>query len=181
MTDISKHAFLRQIHALIQAIEACGASPELTRAVSLASALYKPATELIDASTPLLGSSVSQIGAESDATLLDVATTPAKGLTLADIAATITSEFYFTAGDGVRGESKGGTSPAGRADSLNRLTICVLVLRNGTQVIGRNYGSIDPRMHDPAMGRREARKHAFEQVWELEGYLLRQRLSAGGA
>ena len=48
MTDISKHPILRQIYELCQAIEACGASPELTTAVTLATDLFKPAEALID-------------------------------------------------------------------------------------------------------------------------------------
>ena len=36
MPDLSKHPILRQIHELIGAIEVCGASPELTRAVCMA-------------------------------------------------------------------------------------------------------------------------------------------------
>lgn len=62
-----------------------------------------------------------------------------KGLTAprvtpGDIERSIRSEFYFTAGEGVLGESQMGTKPAGNADSLNRLTFCVLVLANGFTV-----------------------------------------------
>ena len=47
MVDISKHPILRQIYELCLAIEACGASTELTNAVALASALNAPAEALI--------------------------------------------------------------------------------------------------------------------------------------
>lgn len=60
---------------------------------------------------------------------------------------------------------------------LGLLTFCVLVLRNGTKVVGVNYGAIDPARHDPEMGRTEARKAAIEQVWPLMGYELRTKLS----
>jgi|GEM_PF-1490776 len=57
------------------------------------------------------------------------------------------------------------------------ITICCLSLRNGTKVIGYNYGSIDPTQQNWETGRREARAMAVEKVWELEGYLLRNALS----
>lgn len=106
----------------------------------------------------------------------------AKGLTaprvtLADIEARIASEFYFTAGEGVLGASDLGTRPAGRADSLNRLTFCVLVLRNGFTVTGES-ACVSPENFDAEIGRKIARQHAVDKVWTLEGYVLRERLSA---
>ena len=53
----------------------------------------------------------------------------------------------------------------------------VLVLRNGTKIVGVNYEAIDPARHDPEMGRTKARKAAIEQVWPLMGYALRSRLA----
>ena len=61
-----------------------------------------------------------------------------------------------------------------------RVTICLLILRNGAKVVGVNYGSIDPAQHREDMGRQEAYKDAVNKVWELEGYLLRQRLYEAG-
>jgi hypothetical protein len=58
------------------------------------------------------------------------------------------------------------------------VTVCLLTLRNGAKVIGHNYGAIDPSRHSAVIGRLEARKMAVEKVWELEGYLLRERLAA---
>lgn len=106
----------------------------------------------------------------------------AKGLTaprvtLADIEARIVSEFYFTAGEGVLGASDLGTRPAGRADSLNRLTFCVLVLRNGFTVTGES-ACVSPENFDAEIGRKIARQHAVDKVRMLEGYVLRERLSA---
>lgn len=105
----------------------------------------------------------------------------AKGLTAprvtpADIEANIASEFYFTATEGVLGASEMGTAPAGRARSLDLLTFCVLVLKNGTKIVGINYGAIDPNQHSAQRGREEARAHAIEQVWPLMGYALREQL-----
>lgn len=106
----------------------------------------------------------------------------AKGLTAPritpdDLKANIVSEFYFTAGDGVRGESQLGTSPAGRAESLNRLTFCVLVLRNGFTVTGES-ACASPENFDAEVGRQVARDNAVAKVWPLMGYELRSRLHA---
>lgn len=60
------------------------------------------------------------------------------------------------------------------------ITLCTLHLRNGTKVVGINYGAIDPARQNWEIGAQEARKQAVEKVWELEGYLLRERLSAHG-
>ncbi len=58
----------------------------------------------------------------------------------------------------------------------DQATICELVLKNGAKVIGINYGAIDPTRHSAERGKEEAKKQALEKVWELEGYLLRQKL-----
>ncbi|MBS0476506.1 MAG: hypothetical protein JSR28_15355 [Proteobacteria bacterium] len=57
------------------------------------------------------------------------------------------------------------------------ITIATLHLRNGAKAIGINYGAIDPAVQDWAIGAREAKKQAYDKVYELEGYLLRERLS----
>jgi len=55
------------------------------------------------------------------------------------------------------------------------LTVCCLTLRNGARVIGHNYGAICLARQDWEMGRRKAKAMAMEKIWELEGYLLRQK------
>lgn len=115
----------------------------------------------------------------------------AKGLTAprvtpADIEANIASEHYFTAFDGVAGAAYNEASPDGvlrpfsfvAGGSLALLTFCVLVLRNGTKIVGFNYGAIDPDQHSAERGKEEARKHAIEQIWPLLGYELRSKLAA---
>ena len=92
-------------------------------------------------------------------------------LTPQDIEANIVSEYFFTAEEGVIGAS--GVD----CDHLRQVTLCVLVLRNGTKIIGVNHGSIDPARHDPEYGRQDARANAVEQVWQLMGYELRTELS----
>jgi len=107
----------------------------------------------------------------------------AKGLTAprvtpADIEAAIVSEFFFTATDGVLGASEMGTAPAGRAKSLDCLTFCVLVLRNGFTVTGES-ACASPENFNAEIGRKIARTNAVEKIWLLEGYLLKQRLYDG--
>ena len=106
----------------------------------------------------------------------------AKGLTAprvtpADIEANITSTFYFTAAEGVRGESELGTSPAGNAESLERLTFCVLVLRNGFTVTGES-ACASPENFDAEIGRKIARQNAVQKIWPLMGYELRSKLAS---
>lgn len=63
-----------------------------------------------------------------------------------------------------------------KADGTHN-TVCTLTLKNGANVIGINYGSIDPTNFDTVEGKKQAYQKAEDQVWELEGYLLRQSLS----
>lgn len=98
-------------------------------------------------------------------------------ITPADVKANIVSEFYFTAADGVRGQSEMGTSPAGRASPLNLLTFCVLVLRNGFTVTGES-ACASPENFDAEIGRRIARENAVQKIWPLMGYELRSKLAA---
>ncbi len=109
----------------------------------------------------------------------------AKGLTAprittADIEASIASEHYFTAADGHKGchVTSKGILAADPPAELSLLTFCVLVLHNGTKIVGINYGAIDPAQHSAERGREEARKHAIEQIWPLLGYELRSYLHA---
>lgn len=57
------------------------------------------------------------------------------------------------------------------------VTTCLLTLENGTKVLGVNYGAIDAERHDWDQGRLNAYEDAFEKIWELEGYLLREKLT----
>lgn len=59
-----------------------------------------------------------------------------------------------------------------------QITVCTITLRNGTKVLGYNYGAIDPACQDWAQGRQAAYDMAREKIWELEGYALRERLAA---
>lgn len=60
-----------------------------------------------------------------------------------------------------------------------RTTICQLTLQNGFTVIGFS-SCVDPKKFDEKLGQSIAKDNAVEKVWELEGYLLRQRLFEKG-
>ena len=121
----------------------------------------------------------------------------AKGLTAprvtpADIEANIASEHYFTAGEGVIGAFASGEFDSRSSDvvilrrdiastevmkpSLNLLTFCVLVLRNGFTVTGES-ACASPENFDAEVGRKIARQNAVGRIWPLMGYELRSRLA----
>ena len=114
-------------------------------------------------------------------------------VTPADVEATIASEHYFTAGEGVIGAfvagefgAHGGDTVTVRRDtaspqvlkpSLNLLTYCVLVLKNGHIVSGEAYCA-DPAKFNAETGRIEARKAAITKLWPMVVYAERERLAA---
>ena len=54
-------------------------------------------------------------------------------------------------------------------------TICELTLRNGFTVIGTS-ACASPENFNVALGEKYAFEKASEQIWQLEGYLLKERL-----
>jgi len=100
----------------------------------------------------------------------------AKGLTApritpADIEENIAGTHYFTAAQGVVGAGAQHVVPP----QLGLLTICVLVLRNGFTVTGES-ACASAENFDADIGRQIARKNAFEKIWPLMGYQLRDHL-----
>lgn len=55
------------------------------------------------------------------------------------------------------------------------LTICILTLENGFTVTGES-ACASPENFDLKIGREIAYKNAREKIWELEGYLLKEKL-----
>jgi hypothetical protein len=58
------------------------------------------------------------------------------------------------------------------------VTVCALILRNGYVVVGESAAA-SPENFDRSIGERIARDNARNRIWGLEGYLLREKLSAG--
>ena len=89
-------------------------------------------------------------------------------LTPADIDATILSTHVFRASDAVVDTGLAG-------ESLRCLTIALLILRNGFVVQGFS-ACASPENYDAEIGAKVAVANAREKIWQLEGYLLKQRL-----
>lgn len=106
-----------------------------------------------------------------------------KGLTAArvtpgDIEAAIRSEHFFIASDAIQGLD---TVHALHGDgwllgATQRLTICVLQLRNGFTVTGES-ACVSPENFDAGIGRKIARENAINKIWPLLGYQLLDKLS----
>ena len=93
-----------------------------------------------------------------------------------EVEAHIRSEFYFTAEQGVLGESELGTRPAS-CTNLDQVTICVLILTNGTKIVGVNEGPVSRENFKADLGRQYARQKAVDQIWPLLGFRLRDELA----
>lgn len=109
----------------------------------------------------------------------------AKGLhaprvTPADIEAEIASEVYFTAGQGMRAAFEEAGLPAKdlKHPSLDLLTFCVLVLKNGFTVTGES-ACASPANFDAEIGRKIARQNAVNKIWPLLGFSLRDAIHEG--
>lgn len=105
-------------------------------------------------------------------------------ITPADVEASIASESYFTAADGVRGASAGKPGESQLSEyvthdgsPLSLLTFCVLTMRNGFTVTGES-ACASPENFDAEIGRGIARRNAVAKIWPLLGYELRTQLAA---
>ena len=59
--------------------------------------------------------------------------------------------------------------------NLSLVTICIIILENGFKVEGVS-ACVDPANYNEEKGRECAYENAFEKIWEVEGYLLRQAM-----
>jgi len=55
-------------------------------------------------------------------------------------------------------------------------TVCCLTLQNGFDVIGSS-ACASPENFDAEIGRKIARDNARNEIWQLEGYLLKHKLN----
>ena len=90
-----------------------------------------------------------------------------------DIEANITHQYFFTAYDAACGgaEFGGYVSP-----ELQRLTFCMLVLKNGFVVTGES-SCVDIANFDRVKGEKCAKDKAVDKVWALMGYELKSKLN----
>lgn len=56
------------------------------------------------------------------------------------------------------------------------LTVCCLTLQNGFNVIGTS-ACVSPENFNKKLGEEISRRNAREQIWALEGYLLKEKLA----
>lgn len=114
-------------------------------------------------------------------------------VTMKDIESLITHEYYFSAADGLDGADINGlrrkkpdivykmvpfNEDNPQQENLAQITICVLVLENGTKVVGVNEGPVSSENFDRAMGKMLARDKAVNQIWSMLGYELRSKLAS---
>ena len=57
-------------------------------------------------------------------------------------------------------------------------TVCLITLINGYTVLGES-ACASPENFDEELGRHIAYENAYNKIWSLEGYLLKQRLYEG--
>ncbi len=55
------------------------------------------------------------------------------------------------------------------------VTICMITLKNGFSVRGES-ACVSPENYNQAVGEKYAFENAFDKLWQLEGYLLAERL-----
>ena len=106
----------------------------------------------------------------SDAAAKAVQQTPNR-VSLDSMNAKIAAEYYFTADEAVMGKGY----PI--VDGLSVMTICILKMQNGYIMVGKSAPA-DPANFNAELGRKFAREDAIRQLWPLEGYALREKLSA---
>ena len=102
-----------------------------------------------------------------DAECAAVATAPR--VALADIEAAIAGRYDLTG-------SKAIGSDAPSFPSLDVLSICILVMRNGFTVIGKSAPA-SPENFNAGLGRKLAYEDCIRQLWPLMGFALRDKLS----
>lgn len=55
------------------------------------------------------------------------------------------------------------------------LTVCLLVLQNATIIVGES-ACVDPAKFNADFGKQLAYANAYEKIWALEGYLLKEEM-----
>lgn len=87
------------------------------------------------------------------------------------IEAKIKGVYYINAGAAARAQYLGEID----AKALDVLTICIIELTNGFVVSGES-ACVDPANYVEELGRKIAYDNAVDEIWRLEGYLLKQKM-----
>ena len=104
---------------------------------------------------------------ELEAEIAETATAPR--VTLDRINAAIKNYAYFNLGEAMKALG------FDASESAHLTTMCVLTLENDFQVIGHS-ACVSRENYREDIGRRVAYQKAIDQIWPLEGYLLKSRL-----
>jgi hypothetical protein len=99
-------------------------------------------------------------------------------VSLKDIEAAIDQRYDFTAGAALANLYDPDLHSIPK--SLDVLSICILVMKNGFTVIGKSAPA-SPDNYVMEVGTRFAYEEAVRQIWPLMGYALRDRLAADAA
>jgi Phage protein (N4 Gp49/phage Sf6 gene 66) family len=62
-----------------------------------------------------------------------------------------------------------------RPESIEHMTICILVMENGYAVVGKSAPA-DAENFDEELGKKFAKEDCIRQLWALEGYALREKM-----
>lgn len=54
---------------------------------------------------------------------------------------------------------------------------CVITMKNGFSVTGKPSAAVCPENDDAVMGEKVAHDNAFNEIWPLMGYALKEKLS----
>lgn len=96
---------------------------------------------------------------------------------LSDIEAAIAARYDTTAAKALRGVPQNPVRDEAVQASLDILSICILVTKNGFTLIGKSAPASAANFN-PELGRKLAYEDAIRQLWPLMGYVLRERLAA---
>ena len=88
----------------------------------------------------------------------------------------IVDQYYFTAANAQWGADPNTTALIGMHKQLETLTFCVLILKNGFTVTGES-ACASPENFNAEIGRKIAYENARNKIWQLEGYLLKEKLN----
>ena len=90
-------------------------------------------------------------------------------VTLEYMKSQIAGEYYTTADQAF--------SDAPILNGMDVYTICMIVMKNGFMIVGKSAPA-DPENFDRALGQKFAYEDAIRQLWPLEAFALRERMSA---
>jgi len=85
----------------------------------------------------------------------------------------IRNVYYINAGDAVAASDQG-SNPEDMTE-LGLVTICIIILNTGFKVEGVS-ACVDPANYNKDLGEQYAYENAFDKLWQLEGYVLKQNL-----